>query len=606
MGTAGPAEGRYRKRIGKYLVTGRIGRGGMGMVYRGWDEVLEREVAVKTLTLEGSLDEESRRRFNIEAKAAARLQHPNIITVYELGEDRGLPFIAMELLPGTDLEGLMRSGEPLMLQEKLDLVIQVCRDLAYAHDHRIVHRDIKPSNVRVLEDGSIKIMDFGIAKLGGTGVTKTGMMVGTVHYMSPEQICGQTLDGRSDLFSVGVILYELLAGRRPFVGEGVTGVLYKIIHDEPAELELAELGAEASGLRETLRRMLAKDREQRPATAAVLADELSTLLAARLGALAAETSPETRETLAASRHLLREGRVEESLRRLREVNERNPHSLEVRRALRAATREMQRRQQPPAPAPEDDFPELDSTYRPDAATYFPAATRVQPETVMRPTVMRAEAPGRRGWMAIGAAAALAVLIGVAALVARGRPASSPSVAPPASAPSPRAAATPSATGGVTPAPGPSVSPLAATAGPSTATPDGKVNVVSTYPVDVLWRGKLLARGQTSPQVSLPAGRQVLSLIASGFAVRTNVTVDVRPDAVIGVEAPSLGRINIRANPDNCRVLVDGTFLDFPPILDRPLALGRHAVEFQWPDGARRVETVEVTKGAPTYVMGRKE
>ncbi len=201
MGTAGPAEGRYRKRIGKYVVTGRIGRGGMGMVYRAYDEVLEREVAVKTLTLEGSLDEESRRRFNIEAKAAARLQHPNIITVYELGEDRGLPFIAMELLPGTDLDGLMRSGEPLMLQEKLDLVIQVCRGLAYAHDHKIVHRDIKPSNVRVLEDGSVKIMDFGIAKLGGTGVTKTGMMVGTVHYMSPEQIRGETLDGRSDLSS---------------------------------------------------------------------------------------------------------------------------------------------------------------------------------------------------------------------------------------------------------------------------------------------------------------------------------------------------------------------------------------------------------------------
>src|SRR5439155_10438068 len=202
-----------------------------------------------------------------------------------------------------------------------------------------------------------------------------------------------------DLFSVGVILYELLAGRRPFAGEGVTAVLYKIINDEPPELEPGELGADATGLRAAMKRMLAKDREQRPATAAVLADELSAILAAHLGALAADTSSETRDTVALSRHLLREGRVEESVRRLREVNESNPHSLEVRRALRAATREMQRRQQPPAPAPEDDFPELDSTYRPDAATYFPAATRVQPETVMRPTVMRAEAPGRRGWMA---------------------------------------------------------------------------------------------------------------------------------------------------------------------------------------------------------------
>jgi len=602
MGTADQAQGRYRKRIGKYAVTGRIGRGGMGMVYRGYDEVLEREVAVKTLTLEGSLDEESRRRFQIEAKAAARLQHPNIITVYELGEDRGLPFIAMELLPGTDLEALMRSGEPLMLQEKLDLVIQVCRGLAYAHDHKVVHRDIKPSNVRVLEDGSVKIMDFGIAKLGGTGVTKTGMMVGTVHCMSPEQIRGETLDGRSDLFSVGVILYELLAGRRPFAGAGVTDVLYKIIHDEPPEPELGDLGTEAAGLRETLRRVLAKDREQRPATAAVLADELSRILAAHLGSLAAETSPETRETVALSRHLLREGRVEESVRRLREIHESHPHSLEVRRALRAATREMQRRQDSPAAPAEDDFPELDATYRPDAATYFPAATRVQPETVMQPTVLRPEPTARRTLTAIAGAAALVVVVAAAVAILRGR-SSSPASPPPAA--SPPSLATPAA-GGTTLAAGPAASPLPATAAPTPAVPEGKVNVLSAYPVDVLWRGKLLARGQASPQLSLPAGRQVLTLVAPEYAVRSNVSIEVRPSAATDVAAPQLGRISVRANPDNCRVLVDGVFLDYPPILDRPVALGRHAVEFQWPDGARRVETVDVAKGSPTYVMGRKE
>jgi len=603
MGTADQAQGRYRKRIGKYAVTGRIGRGGMGMVYRGYDEVLEREVAVKTLTLEGSLDEESRRRFQIEAKAAARLQHPNIITVYELGEDRGLPFIAMELLPGTDLEALMRSGEPLMLQEKLDLVIQVCRGLAYAHDHKVVHRDIKPSNVRVLEDGSVKIMDFGIAKLGGTGVTKTGMMVGTVHCMSPEQIRGETLDGRSDLFSVGVILYELLAGRRPFAGAGVTDVLYKIIHDEPPEPELGDLGTEAAGLRETLRRVLAKDREQRPATAAVLADELSRILAAHLGSLAAETSPETRETVALSRHLLREGRVEESVRRLREIHESHPHSLEVRRALRAATREMQRRQDSPAAPAEDDFPELDATYRPDAATYFPAATRVQPETVMQPTVLPPEPTARRTLTAIAGAAALVVVVAAAVAILRGR-SSSPASPPPAA--SPPSLATPAAAGGTTLAAGPAASPLPATAAPTPAVPEGKVNVLSAYPVDVLWRGKLLARGQASPQLSLPAGRQVLTLVAPEYAVRSNVSIEVRPSAATDVAAPQLGRISVRANPDNCRVLVDGVFLDYPPILDRPVALGRHAVEFQWPDGARRVETVDVAKGSPTYVMGRKE
>jgi serine/threonine protein kinase len=602
MGAAGRDEGRYRKRIGKYAVTGRIGRGGMGMVYRGYDEVLEREVAVKTLTLEGSLDDESRRRFAIEAKAAARLQHPNIITVYELGEDRGLPYIAMELLPGTDLEALMRSGEPLMLQEKLDLVIQVCRGLAYAHDHKVVHRDIKPSNIRVLEDGTVKIMDFGIAKLGGTGVTKAGMMVGTVHYMSPEQIRGQTLDGRSDMFSVGVILYELLAGRRPFVGEGVTAVLYKIVHEEPPELDVGELGAEAAGLQDTMRRTLAKDREQRPATAAVLADELSRILATHLASLGADTSAETRETVALSRHLLREGRVEESVRSLREVTEDNPHSLEVRRALRAATREMQRRQVTVPPPAEDDFPELDATYRPDAATYFPAATRVQADTVMEPTVLRAESNARWPFAAIAVAAA-AVVVAVALVLLRGRSATTASP-PPATVPA--AAAIPGAASSRTMAAVPSSPPLPALVAPAPALPEGKVNIVSAYPLDVLWRGKLLARGQASPQVSLPAGRQVLTLIASDVAVKSNVTVDVLPGAATAVEAPRLGRISIRANPDNCRVLVDGTFLDYPPILDKPLSLGRHVVEFQWPDGARRAETVEVAKGSPSYVMGRKQ
>src|SRR5262249_2690360 len=144
---------------------GRIGKGGMGMVYRGLDEALEREVAIKTLTVEGTFDAESRKRFEIEAKAAAKLQHPNILTVFELGEERGVPFIAMELLPGADLETLLRSGDPLLLQEKLDIAVQVCRGLTYAHEHKIVHRDIKPSNIRVLDDGTAKIMDFGIAKL---------------------------------------------------------------------------------------------------------------------------------------------------------------------------------------------------------------------------------------------------------------------------------------------------------------------------------------------------------------------------------------------------------------------------------------------------------
>jgi serine/threonine protein kinase len=588
---AGRTQTRNQKRIGKYLVTGRIGRGGMGMVYRGYDEVLEREVAIKTLTAEANLDEESRRRFEIEAKAAARLQHPNIVTVYELGEDRGVPFIAMELLAGIDLEGLMRSGEAVLLHEKLDVMIQVCRGLAYAHEHRVVHRDIKPSNIRLLEDGTAKIMDFGIAKLAGTGVTKTGMMVGTIHYMSPEQIRGLPLDGRSDVFSVGVILYELVSGQRPFGDGTATEVLYRIVHNAPAPIE-ADLGACAAELRELLGRALAKDAKARPAGAGALADDLSRALAAHLRAQGA-VAPDTLETVNVSRRLLKEGRVEESLQRLRDVAEKNPGSLEARRALRVASREMTRRQRPPEPEV-DDFPELDSTLL-GPPTRRGAETIVQPTLLLPPTAARAG--GRDLLRVAGALLALALVAGVV-LLARW---------PQAEAPVPAAQGLPAAL--PAPAAVPAAAPAPAAAAPAPAAiapaePQGRVAVVSTYPVDVVWNGKLVGKGAS--QVSLPVGRQVVTLVAAPYFLRSTVSVNVKPEGVAGVEAPRLGRINIKASPDNCQVFIDGAFVDYPPILDRPVAAGAHTVAFKWPDGIRREESAQVEAGSPAYVMGRKD
>ncbi len=341
------ADPRTRPRIGRYLITGRIGRGGMGMVYRALDESLEREVAVKTLSADGSLDADSRRRFEVEARAAARLQHPNIVTVFELGEDRGLPFIAMEMLPGADLEALLRSGEEIPLGEKLDIVAQVCRGLAYAHERGIVHRDIKPSNIRLLDDGTAKIMDFGIAKLGGTHLTKTGMMVGTVHYMSPEQVRGQPLDGRSDVFSVGVILYELLAGERPFRGEGATQVLYKIVNEEPPPPDLAAVGELAPRLHEVLSRALAKERDARYPGAAALAEDLAAVLE-ELQKAQGPTPALAVEALAAAGRATPRGRGEEAVARLRGLVAAYPDFLDARRALRAALREQATKD---APAP---------------------------------------------------------------------------------------------------------------------------------------------------------------------------------------------------------------------------------------------------------------
>ncbi|HSD67152.1 MAG TPA: serine/threonine-protein kinase, partial [Vicinamibacteria bacterium] len=412
------ADARNRPRVGRYLITGRIGRGGMGMVYRGLDEALEREVAVKTLNAEGTLDAESRRRFEVEARAAARLQHPNIVTVYELGEDRGVPFIAMEMLAGADLEVLLRSGEEIPLAEKLDVVVQVCRGLAYAHERGIVHRDVKPSNVRLLEDGTAKIMDFGIAKLGGTHLTKTGMMVGTVHYMSPEQVRGRPLDGRSDVFSVGVILYELLAGERPFRGEGATQVLYKIVNEEPPPVDLAALGDVAPRLQEILSRALAKDPDARYPGAAALAADVA---AAREQVQRAEGPPPAVavEALAVAR---RAG-SDEAVARLRGLVASHPGFLEARRALRTAVREQERRRRP-APARPEAYPELEATFQ-------AAPTRQERDVGLWPTVALSGAPtpdvpapgaaapgGGRRWR-WGAGGLLAVAAVAAAVLLRG-------------------------------------------------------------------------------------------------------------------------------------------------------------------------------------------
>jgi serine/threonine protein kinase len=692
-----------RRRIGKYRVIARIGRGGMGMVYRCLDETLEREVAVKTLTLEGSLDEESRKRFEVEAKAAAKLQHPNIVTVFELGEDRGVSFIAMELLPGVDLEALLRSGETLLLQEKLDIVIQVCRGLAYAHEHRIIHRDIKPSNIRLLDDGTAKIMDFGIAKLGGTQLTKAGMMVGTVHYMSPEQVRGKPLDGRSDVFSLGVILYELLAGRRPFLGEAATEVLYKIVHDPPPPLD-TEIGGLAPRLQEVLDRALAKEPEQRYPSAARLADALADVLDAYSRTLTGvPRAGDAQEAVKAARRLSREGGVDESLRRLRELKEQNPDSVEVCRALRTANRDLQRRTYPPDPQP-DDFPELE-------ATFHVPATRRAAETLLRPTTVLpagapGPAPGRKGrglvWgallgLALTATVGLVLVAGRAPTAAVRIPVRSQPVgaavlldgketgvqtngelvlSPPlpprvvltfhkeghqdevrtvklpllageavsvalaaASVALPVISDPPGAfvaldgqrLAGTTPIdvpfdPGvghrlsivldgytpqevrlvPGQVPTEVRAKLEPTGPLGTVTVASTYPLDVLWRGKPLAHEQVAPRVSLPAGRQVLTLASSAYFLRTEVSVMVAGGGQAVVEAPGLGKINIRANPDNCQVFIDGAFVDYPPILDKAAAAGAHAVSFRWPDGTKRQETAEVVPGGAAFVTGRKE
>jgi len=213
------------KKIGKYEITGILGRGGMGVVYRAEDKRIGRQVAIKTLTEGFSGQADMLERFYREAQAGI-LQHPNIVIVYDLGDEDGVPFIVMEYVNGEPLDKIITSGRAVPLIDKLSIIEQVCAALGYAHQRGVIHRDIKPANVIVQPDGHAKIVDFGIARVQSsnaeTGLTRTGNVIGTIHYIAPERLRGQPFDGRSDIFSTGVMLYLLLAGALPFSGEDMT------------------------------------------------------------------------------------------------------------------------------------------------------------------------------------------------------------------------------------------------------------------------------------------------------------------------------------------------------------------------------------------------
>ncbi len=226
---------RYR-RVSKFELHDLIGEGAMGVVWKAYDTVIRRYVALKLLGSRIGKTGDARQRFLREARAAGVLQHPNLVTLYDLGEAEDQLYIAMELVEGRDLSTIIATNEPLALERKLDIVIELLEGLAYAHERGVIHRDIKPSNVRVATDGRVKIMDFGIARLQSADVTGSGAIVGTPNYMAPEQVTNGPITPATDLFSVGCLLYELLSYKKPFEGETVHGVLYQVLTTDPKAL----------------------------------------------------------------------------------------------------------------------------------------------------------------------------------------------------------------------------------------------------------------------------------------------------------------------------------------------------------------------------------
>jgi serine/threonine-protein kinase len=268
--------------LGRYEVVRELGKGAMGVVYLGKDPKINREVAIKTLRFEDEFEADDmkvmKERFFREAESAGRLVHPNIVTIYDAGDDGDISYIAMELLSGTDLKDFVAKGKLLPIGEVLDDIAKVADALDYAHEQGVVHRDIKPANIMRLVDGKIKVTDFGIARITSQSKTATGTVMGTPSYMAPEQLAGKKVDGRADLFSLGVTLYELLSGEKPFTGDSVATLMFRIANEPHPAVQSARADL-PEGVQEIIDKALQKNPDLRYQRGHEMAQDIRDLVA---------------------------------------------------------------------------------------------------------------------------------------------------------------------------------------------------------------------------------------------------------------------------------------------------------------------------------------
>jgi hypothetical protein len=594
------------KTIGRYEIVERVGRGGMGVLYRARDAVLEREVAIKVMLGDFSGDEEGRARFYREARAAARLQHRYIVTIYEFGEEDGMPYLVMEFLRGSDLLRRMRADPPLTTDQKLDVVLQLCTALQFAHSQGVVHRDVKPANVWLLEDGNIKLLDFGIAKMAASTITQHAGVMGTISYMAPEVVGGKAADGRSDVFSAGVVLYELLSGHKPFEADSPTSLLLKILEGEPRPI-LDFVPGLPRILVQTVHLALEKNPDVRYQRAADFAADLQTARQALSPAGDASISLMDEPTI---------------------VNVREPE-------------------------------------KPRAAPQSPIA---QQEEVQPSTTAPSARPAWMMWAAL-AVVAVGVVIALF-LGLRGRAPSGETVADAqrqaAEVPGGTKQAEPltvAASKEAPAAPAPAVLPaflrvVSDPAGAAIAV-DGKDSGLST-PADVaigqvpparlsfqldgfhphesrvtkeeLARGRLDVRLNPLPvpvKVRLTGGYRFevvneAGAVLSSYAERHDIVVTGKQRIRIRsaeyfldrsfdldgsrrsveLQAPQLGRLSVRSANETCTVRIGGRDLGFPPILGQSIVAGTHVVTLVCPDGKTQRESVTITAGQDQMVRIR--
>lgn len=273
--------------LGKYQILSVIGRGSMGIVYKGMDPRIKKLVAIKTMNQKNITDSMMEKRFYREGSILGQLHHRNIVDVYNVGEDKGISYIAMEYLEGTTLDEFSRQNAKLSLKVILNIIKQICEGVHMAHAKDIIHRDIKPANIFLLPDDHVKVLDFGVAHFKDSKLTTSGMVIGTINYIAPEQITGLKIDHRADIFSIGVILYELIVGKNPFVGKNISQTMINIINREVEPIKEVP-----TPLKDLVASMLTKDRDKRIESCEQVAEELESIIKteALLDTIAEETT----------------------------------------------------------------------------------------------------------------------------------------------------------------------------------------------------------------------------------------------------------------------------------------------------------------------------
>jgi serine/threonine-protein kinase len=540
------------EKIGRYQVLERVGKGGMGVLYRGFDPVLDREVAIKLMHADFSEDtEQMRPRFYREARAAAKLNHRNIVTIFEFAEESNVPYIVMEFLKGTPLGARMHSQPPLTIDDKLNVVAQLCDGLSYAHEQGVVHRDVKPDNVFILEDGQVKLLDFGIAKLQTSTLTRQGDVLGSASYMSPEQVGGsESVDGRADIFSTGVVLYEMLTGRKPFEGDSPTAVIVKILKDDPNPIDAAATALPANVIAAVMK-ALQKDPANRFQTADEMSRELQNI---RKHLHPSASKPNMDETRFASTQVLR--------------------------------------------ALHDDFEKARTGAKPGDAE-------------MTRAVAGTEAPKSRGWLVPAIAAVVVAAAGGGYMLMRNAPPPETSIAskaPPATdaAQKPAAGSTPSATTSpAAPAPAPAPAPPAepdsstassrgargtgratsargadSTAVEKPAAPSGPtigVTLTGGYPFEVVDGQKVISAAATSHELKQQVGKALL-LRAPQYFLSQTVRVEGSANQPFEFAVPGLGSLAVRSNQETCDVAIQNKKLGNPPVTVKEIAAGSYKVD----------------------------